>query len=128
MNYEKIISAYIKIRDARSALKRKFEEEDAGLKAKQDRLGAELLRVLNDMGVSSIKTSAGLFYKEKDIKPNVSDWDALYRFIRENDAFEALERRVKKKFVMDYMEENDGATPPGVSTITEYSVTVRRNK
>ena len=128
MNYEKIISAYIKIRDARAALKRKFEEEDADLKSKQDRLGAELLRVLNDMGVSSIKTNAGLFYKEKDIKPSVSDWDALYRFIRENDAFEALERRVKKKFVMDYMEENDGATPPGVSTITEYSVTVRRNK
>jgi hypothetical protein len=37
-----------------------------------------------------------------------------------------LERRFKKTFVKDYRESNEGAIPPGVSVMREFTVRVRR--
>ena len=47
--------------------------------------------------------------------------------MKQNDAFDALERRIKKTFVSEYMENNGGAIPPGVSVYRQYAVRVRRN-
>lgn len=128
LKWDKLAATYVKIRDARSKLKRDFEASDATLKEQQNKIGAVLLKILIDNEVSSIKTKGGTFYRKLDIKPSVADWSALYGFIKENDAFEALERRVKKDFIKSYMEDNEGALPPGVSIVQEYTVTVNRSK
>lgn len=126
MDHEKLVRVYLKIRERRSALKRAFEEEDRALRASQDKLEVALLASLNATGAQSVKTGAGTFYKQTDLKPSGSDWNALYRWIAENDAFDALERRIKKGFIVDYMEEHDGDLPPGVSVHRESVVRVRK--
>jgi hypothetical protein len=50
----------------------------------------------------------------------------FYVWIKDNDAFDALERRVKKSFIATYMEDNKGELPPGISVMQEYTVTIRR--
>lgn len=119
--------AYVKIRDARTELKRDFEEKDSALKAKLERIEAEMLKFLQENNTDSVKTANGTFYRQEEITPTGSDWDALYRWISENDAFDALERRIKKGFVKEYMETHEGGVPPGVSVYREYVVRVRRS-
>lgn len=126
MDTTKLAKAYIKLRDARTELKRTYDEQDGALKAKQERLEAEMLKFLNANEMDSVKTAAGTFYRQEEITPTGSDWDAFYKWIADNDAFDALERRIKKTFVREYMETNNGAIPPGVSVYREYVVRVRR--
>lgn len=127
MDINKLTSVHLKIRDARSDLKRKFEEEDRKLKIKQERIENEMLRFLQDSNTDSVRTESGTFYRQEEITPTGSDWDAFYRWVRENDAFDALERRIKKTFVKEYMETHEGGIPPGVSVYREYVVRVRRS-
>lgn len=127
MNINALTKAYVKIRDARTALKRQYDEEDQKLKGKLERLEAEMLRFLQESNLDSAKTESGTFYRQEEITPTGSDWDAFYKWVADNDAFDALERRIKKTFVKEYMETHEGAIPPGVSVYREYVVRVRRS-
>jgi hypothetical protein len=128
---EKLVKVFIKMRDKRSELKRAFEAEDAAIKAKQEKIEAVLLDHLNKNKQDSARTAAGTFYRQKKTVPSASDWEAFYAWIKENDAFDALERRIKATFITDYMEEHaddpDNNLPPGVSVFTRYDVRVRKS-
>lgn len=126
MDTTKLAKAYIKLRDARTELKRGFEEQDSALKAKQERLEAEMLKFMNENSMDSVKTVAGTIYRQEEITPTGSDWDAFYKWIANNEAFDFLERRIKKTAIKEFMEMNDGGIPPGVSVYREYVVRVRR--
>lgn len=148
VDLDKIVSVYTKIRDKRSELKKAFETKDAELKGKLEQLEAVLLSQLNTTKSDSTKTAHGTFYRQKDVMPSCSDWAAFYEWIKKHDAFDALERRVKKTFITDYMEEqrrkaleqqaedgHDGEhpddttppLPPGINVYTKYVVRVRKN-
>lgn len=126
MDYNKVVEAYLNIRDRRAEIKREYEAEDDKLKGAQRQLEGVLLKHLNDTGLDSARTPCGTFFRSEALKPSGSDWTAFYEWIRENDAFEALERRIKRDFIKEYMETHDGALPPGVSVHREYEVRVRR--
>jgi len=127
MDNLKMVKAYLKLRDARTALKRQFEEQDTALKTKMTRLEAEMLRLLQSTNSDSISTELGIFYRQEEITPTGSDWDAFYKWVAANDAFDALERRIKKTFIKEYLETHEGGIPPGVSVYREYAIRVRRS-
>ena len=135
MDLDKIVGVYVKMRDALSEKRKAFEEEETKIKGQMRTLEAALLAHLNNVGGESVRTANGTFYRQEEIRPTCNDWDALYAWIAENNEFEALERRVKKTFVQDYMDTHktvheDGsveyAYPPGVSVMREYVVRIRR--
>lgn len=126
VDMNRLTKAYIRIRDARQAAKKVWEEQDAEFKKKLERLEGGMLQFLNDTNQNSSKTDSGIVYRQEEITPTGSDWDLFYNWVKTNDAFEALERRIKKAFVKQYMEEHDGGIPPGVSVYREYTVRVRR--
>jgi len=127
IDLNRVTKAYLRLRDKRDELRRNYTEEDNALKAKQERLEIEMLSFLNDTHQESSRTVSGTVYKQEDIIPTGSDWDRFYQFVAENDAFDALERRIKKGFVAEYMREHEGAPPPGVSVLRKYVVRVRRS-
>lgn len=122
----KLTKAFINIRDARDALRRQHDDSDKDLKAAQERIENAMLNHLNTHGMESVRTEFGTFYKQEDIKPSGADWGALYDWIKEHDAWDALERRIKKTFIAEYMEAHQGALPPGVNVHREFVVRVRR--
>lgn len=126
MDFNKLTKAYIAIRDARSALKKQYTDDDQQMKDDQAKLEAFMLNHLSTTGSNSVATDMGTFYRHESIKPSVPDWGAFYSWVRDNDAFDALDRRIKAAFVKQYMEDNEGALPPGVSVHREYEVRVRR--
>lgn len=127
MDLDQIVRVYVKIRDARAAAAKEAKERDAELKDKLSKLEAVLLNHLNTTKADSVKTSEGTFYRQEDLIPTGSDWEAFYAWVKENDAFDALERRIKKTFIAEYIEAHDGEIPPGVSVYREHVVRVRRS-
>jgi hypothetical protein len=126
LKVEALARAYLKLRDARAARKRAFETEDRDLAAKQQRISSAMLAFLAEHGIDSAATESGTFYRQEDLTPTGADWEAFYAWVRENNAFDALERRIKKTFIRQYIEEHEGEIPPGVNVYREYSVHVRR--
>jgi hypothetical protein len=124
---DKVTETYVKIRDARSVLKKEYEAKDLELKAQLETLDAFFLETLQTLGVESVRTKHGTVYQSTSIKPSCMDWNAFYTWIAENEAFDALEKRVKKSFIVDYMNDNKDELPPGISVLKEYTVTIRRS-
>ena len=126
VSYDKLVRTYVKIRDARTALKQTFEAEDRVLKDKLETLENYMLQSMNSSGVESVKTPAGTAYRTETMVPTGSDWTAFYAWVRENNAFDFIFRRIKADSVKEYMDQNDGKVPPGVSVYSKYGVTIRR--
>jgi hypothetical protein len=124
---DKVTETYVKIRDARSVLKKEYEAKDLELKVQLETLDAFFLETLQTLGVESVRTKHGTVYQSIVVKPSCMDWDAFYTWIAENEAFDALERRVKKSFIVEYMTDNKDELPPGITVLREYTVTIRRS-
>lgn len=126
LDLAQVTRAYVNIRDARGKLREDYDKSDEELKNAQAKLEGVMLNHLNNHHMDSVKTEAGTFYRQEEIKPNCGDWTGLFDWIKDNDAWDVLERRVKKTFIREYMEAHDGALPPGISVFREYVVRVRR--
>ena len=127
VDIDKVTRAYVHIRDARSTLSADFKEKDDALKAKLATLEGVLLARLNAQGAKSITTDSGIVYRQEEITPTGADWERFYEWIREQNAFDALERRIKKNFIKQWMDDHEGGIPPGVSVFKEFVVRVRRS-
>ena len=119
--------AFRNIRDARAAAKKAWEAEDAKLEANKKLLQAGMLKFLNATNQEASSTEFGTFYKEEKVTPSAMDWDKVYEFIVENNAWELLQKRFGINFVKDYMEAHDKEPPPGVKVFREWVVKVRKN-
>lgn len=128
MDNKALVRAYLRLRTARSELKAKYDEEDKKLKQKMERLEQTMAKALADANTESMRTEVGTFYRQVDITPRGDDWEAFYAWVREHDAFDALERRIKKTFIAEYMAEHEGGVPPGVSVFREYVIRVRKGE
>lgn len=124
---DRVVGAYNAIRDARAARRHLYDKEDALLEEDQQKLKVLMLELLNATGAKSIATEVGTVYRTEKVKASAADWKAVYDWITENpERFELLEKRIKPTFVKQFMEENEGRTPPGVNVHREFEVSVRR--
>lgn len=127
-NLDKLTEIYIKIRDARTELKREFDERDLVLKEQSDILETSMLDACKDMNASSIRTPHGTIIRSIKSRYWTKDWDSMYRFISENDAFGLLEKRLHQTNMKEFLTENPDLLPMGLNVESEYTVVVRRSK
>lgn len=125
---DKLAEVYIKIRDKRAELKEKFEQQDEELKAQQDLLAEKMLEVCRDNNADSIKTPAGTIIRKVDTRYWTTDWDSMYQFIQEHDAYPLLEKRLHQTNLKQFLEENPNLLPAGLQADSKYTVVVRRSK
>lgn len=125
---EKLSEIYVKIRDARSALKEKFDAEDSVLKEQLDMLATKMLDLCQDIDADSIRTSAGTIIRKVDTRYWTTDWDAMYQFVEENNAFPLLEKRIHQTNMKQFLEENPDKLPVGLQADSKYTIVVRRSK
>lgn len=125
---DRLTSIYIKIRDKRAELKREFENEDRDLEEQQKMLAEQMLESCKELGADSIKTPHGTIIRSVKSKYWTGDWDSMYRFIKEHDAFGLLEKRLHQTNMKDFLQENPDVMPMGLNVENEYTVVVRRAK
>jgi hypothetical protein len=125
-DFERMTKVFIKIRDARAKAKKDFELADAALSEQQKTIRVAMLEKMQANGAKSIGTTHGTVYLDEQLKASAEDWMIVHDFIRENNAFDLLEKRISRNAVKQYMEENEGRLPPGISIFKEVDVKIRR--
>ena len=123
---DKLVKAYIKIRDARKELADQFEKQDSELKESLEAIESELLEACKAIGADSIRTPFGTLSRTVKKRYWTNDWHSFYQFVKENDALELLEKRVAQTNMSTFLEENPDLHPPGLNVDSRYSVVVRR--
>jgi len=123
---EKLVSAYIKIRDKRAELKKQFDLADAELLEKQNTFQNALLEILKGAGGDSIKTKFGTATRTVKTRYWTTDWQGMYDFIKTEDAPYLLEQRIHQGNIKKFLEENPDKQPVGLSLDSAYAITVRR--
>jgi hypothetical protein len=125
---DRLISVFVKIRQARAELAKTYEEQDADLKAKLKTIEVELLRRAQEQGVDGFKTAKGTTYIQEEWHVSIENDEAFYGFLRETGDLEYLSRRVTLEPVKKYHKDHDGSLPPGLRVFRENRMHVRKSK
>jgi hypothetical protein len=124
-NIGDVIRTYMKLRDQKATLEADVKAQVAVIKTKMDKLEAFLKTQMDAQGLTSFKSDYGTAFLTTTDFANVADWDATLTFIREQNAFDMLEKRVSKIAVRGYIEANK-AVPPGITYGTKLEVNIRK--
>jgi len=124
-NIGDVIRTYMLLRQQKEAVEAEVKDRVSTIKAKLDKLEAYLKTQMDAQGLTSFKSDYGTAFLTTTDYANVADWDATLAFIRENDAYDMLEKRVSKIAVRGYIEETK-AVPPGINYGTKLEVNIRK--
>ena len=119
---------YIKIRDAEAKLTADYEEKKEELRSQRDVISAQLLEICATNNATSIKTTVGTIMRKVDTRYWTNDWESMYTFIKENDVYGLLERRIHQTNLKQFLEENPDKLPMGLQADSKYTISVRRSK
>jgi phage host-nuclease inhibitor protein Gam len=123
---DKLTRVFIKMRDAKAKLAAEYKEKDEAIASQMDQVKAALLDYCREHNVESVRTASGLVYRTQKTRYWTSDWEAMHRFVVENNVPEFLEKRLNQTVVKAFLEENPETVPPGINADSEYTVTVRK--
>lgn len=123
---DQIVEKYIALRDAKAKHKAEYEVKVAEIEAALDRIEKHLLENMQAQGLKSLPTAAGTAYISHRTSASVADWDSVLHFIRENDAWSMLEKRVSKTAVEEFKAANSDL-PPGINWYESVVVNVKRS-
>lgn len=123
---EKLVKAYIKMRDARGVLSAEFEAKDKKIKEQMQVIENYLLEACKRAGGNVSIPGVGVVMRGVDTRYWTSDWEAMHNFIKENNALELLERRIAQRAMGEFLKSNPDKMPKGMNVESKYTVTVRR--
>lgn len=131
MNVDTLTAKYVELRDRKAAIKKAADEETAKLDILQEKIEDKIKEIMHVNGVTSLKTPHGTAYISYKESATVADWDVLLAFIKKEEAFDLLEKRVSKTACKDRMEQDRNGQytnppPPGVNFVRLEGVSVRR--
>lgn len=124
---DSLVQAYLKLRLEREKLAKKYEQEDSVFKEQMDRLEEAMLNTCNDIGAETLRTESGTIVKTLKENYVCGDWDNFKRFILENQALELVQQRISQTNFKEFMStRGEDGLPPGISTMREFKITVRK--
>ena len=124
---DSMVKTYLTIRDERERLVREHDMKDRELANDLAQIEQVLLSSCNDINADSIRTSVGTIIKTTRENFVCSDWDNFKSYVMDNEAIELLQQRIHQANFKEFLSgrEEEGL-PPGISTMREFKVTVRK--
>lgn len=126
ISVDRLVAAYIKMRDKRAELLREYEEADGTVKAQMEAVESKLLDLCKEIGADTLGSKHGKVMRTVKTRYWTSDWESMHKFILEHKMPELLERRISQTTMKQLLEENPDLMPPGLNTDSRYAVTIRR--
>ena len=120
-----VIATYIKLRGQKEAIEAEAKEKVDKIRANLMKLEAWLKAEMDANGETSKKTASGTAFITTTDFANVGEWEAVLSYIKDNEAWDMLERRVSKRAVRGYIEANN-TVPSVVNYGTRIDVNVRK--
>jgi hypothetical protein len=123
---DQLIGVYRTIRAAIDEKEDAHKKEIEALKKDLEAVSNGLLQICNEQNVDSIKTAHGTAIRTVKSQYWTTDWQAMYRFIKEHDAFHLLQQRISNSNMKTFIEENPDAYPVGLQCDRSYALSVRK--
>lgn len=121
---ETLVSVFLKMRDRYTTLDKEVKNIDLQMK----KIKLAINDRLREAGLEGAKTAAGRVHRTIRTTYTTADWSSMHQFIIEHGVPELLEKRLHQGNMAQFLSSNPGVEMPGLNAITEYSVTVTRNK
>lgn len=115
-----LVDFFAKVREKRL----KADKHAKALKTQENEVEAEIIEELQKAGLSKVGGKIASVTLQEQHKPIVRDWPALYDYIRDNDAFDLLHRRLTEAAVKERVE--DGVNVPGLGTFVVPKLSVSK--
>ena len=116
---------YVEVRDRIAARKAEFDKADVADKEVLRKIELVLLAKMDADGEESVRTEFGTAYVATSDFAQVGQWDAFIQFVKENEAYDMIEKRCSKTAVREYLKAAN-ALPPGINYGTKREINVRR--
>lgn len=116
----KLVSSYLTTQAAR----RQHDKDSAELKKSEDTLKQSIIAIMKAGNGAMLGKDASRVTLTSKSKPVVDDWNQLYSYIRRNDAFELLHRRLTEAAVTE--REEAGEVIPGISHFPIDDITITK--
>ena len=127
MKLDSLVKTYLAIRNERDKLSREHDAKDKELSNDLAQIEQVLLNSCNEVGADSIRTGAGTVIKSTKENFVCGDWDNFKRYVMDNDAIELLQQRIHQSNFKEFLSgREDEGLPPGISSMREFKVTVRK--
>jgi hypothetical protein len=124
---DSVVKTYLAIRDERDRLSREHDAKDKELANDLAELEQVLLNSCNEISADSIKTEVGTIIKSTRESFVCGDWDNFKKFVMDNDAIELLQQRIHQSNFKEFLSNReDEGLPPGISSMREFKITVRK--
>jgi hypothetical protein len=123
---DRLAKVYRKMAAKIQELTAEYDAAVEEIKRQQDAVKTALKDQMLVMGVSSVRTDNGTVVLSTKTRYNTQDWDSFKEFIKEHDAIDLLEKRIAQTNMGTFLDENPGVVPPGLNTMTEYAISVRK--
>ena len=124
---EALVETYLTIRRQRETLKAEYEAQDNALKADIEKLEAALLDICNQTNTNGFRTTYGTVTRQVKDRFFCTDWDNFKKFVETEGSIDLLERRIHQRNFKEFMAERQGeGLPPGVNSLREYDIVVRK--
>ena len=113
------IAHHEELRNEKRRLNERLKELDGDLRDSE----SQVLDALDTAGLEHAKIDGVSVSISEQTMPNVNDWDALYEFIKEHDAFYMLQRRVSTGPYREMLQMEQPV--PGVEPYVQRKVNMR---
>jgi hypothetical protein len=125
---DRLAKMYIKMRDRVQELTRIYESEVETIKLQQATVAAAMKDQVRALGpdIKSVNTVHGTIMLSTKVRYYADDWDAFGKFVIEQGDVGLLEKRVAQGNMKTYLEDHPDAAPPGLNSVSEIAVTVRK--
>lgn len=123
---DKLVATYIRIRDEKDRLVNEHEARICELTQQLTTIEQELLDLCKESGQDGGKTAHGTFTRTVKTRYWTTNWPRMYQFVREHNALELFEQRIHQGNMKQFLTENPGVLPEGLTVDSRYAVTVRR--
>jgi enamine deaminase RidA (YjgF/YER057c/UK114 family) len=123
---ESLVSAYINMRDERDRIINQQKQALKSLEEQMDLVSKALLGICKDNKLDGFRTDFGTVSQIVKTEYWTNDWESLYKFVKENDAFHLLHKRINQSGMKEFLDENPDVHPAGLNVDQEYSIRVTR--
>lgn len=124
MTLDEMVNKYVKIRDAKGAAKKAFDDETKRMTQALEKLEGLILQQLNTQGASSVKTQFGTAFTKTRSSVTVQDREEFYNWAVQTQNLGAIDMKANAKAVRELLDE--GTQVPGVKYGETIQVGIRR--
>ena len=124
---DSLVETYLAIRNERDKLSREHDAKDKELSNDLAQIEQVLLNSCNEVGADSIRTVGGTIIKSTKENFVCGDWDNFKQYVMQHDAIELLQQRIHQTNFKEFLStREDEGLPPGISSMREFKITVRK--